>query len=72
MTWAPCPHGVRTRGKKAFEYYVSCLSRGIPIDVVVQGDILPVINYLQYKGTIKKPAVVAILEQCQQLLARAP
>ena len=37
----------------------------IPIDsVVVQGDILPVINYLQYKGRIKKPAVVAILEQC--------
>ena len=19
MTWAPCPHGVRTRGKKSFE-----------------------------------------------------
>ena len=49
------------------------MSKGIPIDsVVVQGDILPVINYLQYKGRIKKPAVVAILEQCQHLLARAP
>ena len=33
---------------------------------------MPIINYLQYKGRIKKPAVVAILEQCQHLLARAP
>ena len=66
-------HACRAAINLAFEYYVSCVSRGIPIDsVVVQGDILPVINYLQYKGRIKKPAVVAILEQCQQLLARAP
>ena len=66
-------HACRAAINLAFEYYVSCLSRGIPIDsVVVQGDILPVINYLQHKGRIKKPAVVAILEQCQQLLARAP
>ena len=66
-------HACRAAINLAFEYYVSCMSRGIPIDsVVVQGDILPVINYLQYKGRIKKPAVVAILEQCQQLLARAP
>ena len=66
-------HACRAAINLAFEYYVSCISRGIPIDsVVVQGDILPVINYLQYKGRIKKPAVVAILEQCQQLLARAP
>ena len=66
-------HACRAAINLAFEYYVSCMSKGIPIDsVVVQGDILPVINYLQYKGRIKKPAVVAILEQCQQLLARAP
>ena len=66
-------HACRAAINLAFEYYVSCMSRGVPIDsVVVQGDILPVINYLQYKGRIKKPAVVAILEQCQQLLARAP
>ena len=66
-------HACRAAINLAFEYYVSCMSRGIPIDsVVVQGDILPVINYLQYKGRIKKPAVVAILEQCQQLLAQAP
>ena len=66
-------HACRAAINLAFEYYVSCLSRGISIDsVVVQGDILPVINYLQHRGRIKKPAVVAILEQCQQLLARAP
>ena len=66
-------HACRAAINLAFEYYVSCMSRGIPIDsVVAQGDILPVINYLQYKGRIKKPAVVAILEQRQQLLARAP
>ena len=66
-------HACRAAINLAFEYYVSCMSKGIPIDsVVVQGDILPVINYLQYKGRIKKPEVVAILEQCQHLLARAP
>ena len=66
-------HACRAAINLAFEYYVSCVSKGIPIDsVVAQGDILPVINYLQYKGRIKKPAVVAILEQCQHLLARAP
>ena len=66
-------HACRAAINLAFKYYVSCMSKGIPIDsVVVQGDILPVINYLQYKGRIKKPAVVAILEQCQHLLARAP
>ena len=66
-------HACRAAINLAFEYYVSCMSKGIPIDsVVVQGDILPVLNYLQYKGRIKKPAVVAILEQCQHLLARAP
>ena len=73
-----CPDNViaeahACRVNLAFEYYVSCMAKGIPIDsVVIQGDILPIINYLQYKGRIKKPAVVAILEQCQQLLAQAP
>ena len=66
-------HACRAAINLAFEYYVSCMAKGIPIDsVVIQGDILPIINYLQYKGRIKKPAVVAILEQCQQLLAQAP
>ena len=66
-------HARRAAINLAFEYYVSCMAKGIPIDsVVIQGDILPIINYLQYKGRIKKPAVVAILEQCQQLLAQAP
>ena len=66
-------HACRAAINLAFEYYVSCMTKGIPIDsVVIQGDILPIINYLQYKGRIKKPAVVAILEQCQQLLAQAP
>ena len=66
-------HACRAAIKLAFEYYVSCLSKGIFVDsVVVQGDILPIINYLQHKGRVKKPAVVAILDQCQQPLARAP
>ena len=66
-------HACRAAINLAFEYYVSCMDKGIPIDsIVIQGDILPIINYLQYKGRIKKPAVVAILEQCQQLLAQAP
>ena len=66
-------HACRAAINLAFEYYVSCMAKGIPIDsVVIQGHILPIINYLQYKGRIKKPAVVAILEQCQQLLAQAP
>ena len=65
-------HACRAAINLAFEYYVSCMAK-TPIDsVVIQGDILPIINYLQYKGRIKKPAVVAILEQCQQLLAQAP
>ena len=66
-------HACHAAIKLAFEYYVSCLSKDIYIDsVVVQGDILPIINYLQHKARVKKPAVVAILDQCQQLLARAP
>ena len=66
-------HACRAAINLAFEYYVSCMAKGIPIDsVVIEGDILPIINYLQYKRRIKKPAVVAILEQCQQLLAQAP
>ena len=66
-------HACRAAIKLAFEYYVSCLSKGAFVDsVVVQGDILPIINYLQHIGRVKKPAVVAILDQCQQLLARAP
>ena len=66
-------HACRAAINLAFEYYVSCMAKGIPIDsVVIQGHILPIISYLQYKGRIKKPAVVAILEQCQQLLAQAP
>ena len=66
-------HACRAAIRLAFEYYVSCLSKGIYVDsVVAQGDILPIINYLQHKGRVKKPAVVAILDQCQQLLARAP
>ena len=48
-------HACRAAINLAFEYYVSCMSKGIPIDsVVVQGDILPVINYLQYKGRNQK------------------
>ena len=66
-------HACRAAIRLACEYYVSCMTMGTPIDsVVIQGDILPIINYLQHKGRIKKPAVVAILEQCQQLLAQAP
>ena len=66
-------HACRAAIELAFEYYVSCLSKGIAVDsVVIQGDILPIINYLQHRGRVKKPAVVAILDRCQRLLARAP
>ena len=36
------------------------------------GDILPLLNYLQGKGRVKRLEVVSILEDCQRLLARAP
>ena len=66
-------HACHAAIELAFEHYLSCLRRGIPIDgVVIQGDILPIINYLQHRGRVKKPSVVAILDRCQQLLARAP
>ena len=44
-------HACRAAIGLAFEYYVSCLSKGIYVDsVVVQGDILPIINYLQHNN----------------------
>ena len=66
-------HACRAANEHAFDYYVSCLRKGITGEsVVIQGDILPIINYLQHRGRVKKPAVVAILDQCQRLLASAP
>ena len=40
--------------------------------IVIQGDILPLLNYLQGKGRVKRLAVVSILEDCQRLLSCAP
>lgn len=57
----------------AIEYHKQCLARGIPQKgIVIQGDILPLLNYLQGKGRVKRPEVVSILEDCQSLLACAP
>ena len=57
----------------ATEFYHECLKQGVAQDgVVIQGDILPLLNYLQGRGRIKRLEVVKILEECQQLLARAP
>ena len=64
-----CLHAVQL----ATEFYHECLRQGIAQDgVVLQGDILPLLNYLQGRGRIKRLAVVKILEECQLLLARAP
>ena len=57
----------------AIEYHRQCLTCGIPQKgIVIQGDILPLLNYLQGKGRVKRPEVVRLLEDCQCLLARAP
>ena len=65
-------HACRAAIELAFDYYVSCLSSTMVDSVVIQGDVLPIINYLQHRGRVKKSAVVAILDQCQRLLARTP
>ena len=57
----------------AINYHRDCLQQGIAQDgFVIQGDILPLLNYLQGRGRIKRAEVVRILEECQQLLSRAP
>ena len=49
----------------AIEYDRHCLERGMSQDgIVIQGDILPLLNYLQGKGRVKRLAVVRILEDC--------
>lgn len=64
-----CLHAVQL----ATEFHHECLRQGVQQDgVVIQGDILPLLNYLQGRGRIKRLAVVKVLEECQQLLARAP
>lgn len=53
----------------ASEHYLSSLRRGEQLEgVVVQGDILPIINYLQHRGRVKKASVVANLDKCQHSL----
>ena len=45
----------------AIEYHSQCLARGIPQKgIVIQGDILPLLNYLQGKGRVKRPEVVRL------------
>ena len=76
----PCADNVVAEAKAclaavllAVEYHEQCLARGIPQKgIVLQGDILPLLNYLQGKGRVKRPEVVRILEECQNLLAGAP
>ena len=76
----PCADNVIAEAKAclaavllAVEYHEQCLARGIPQKgIVLQGDILPLPNYLQGKGRVKRPEVVRILEECQNLLAGAP
>ena len=64
-----CLHAVHL----AIEFHHECLRQGVSQDgVVIQGDILPLLNYLQGRGRIKRLEVVKILEECQLLLARAP
>ena len=40
--------------------------------IMIQGDILPLLNYLQGKGRVKRLEVVSILEDCQRFLLCAP
>ena len=76
----PCADNVIAEAKAclaavqlAVEYHSQCLARGIPLKgIVIQGDILPLLNYLQGKGRVKRKEVVSILEDCQSLLACAP
>ena len=57
----------------AIEHRRHCLERGMSQDgIVIQGDILPLLNYLQGKGRVKRLEVVSILEDCQRLLSCAP
>lgn len=39
--------------------------------IVIQGDILPLINYLQHRGRLKRASIVTLMEQCYALLAAA-
>ena len=57
----------------AIEYHRHCLERGMSQDgIVIQGDILPLVNYLQGKGRAKRLAVVSTLGDCQRLLSLMP
>ena len=57
----------------AIEYHSQCLTQGVPHKgIVIQGDILPLLNYLQGKGRVKRPEIVSLLKDCQNLLAGAP
>ena len=77
---APCADNVIAEAKAclaaihlAIEYQRQCLAQGIAQEgIIIQGDILPLLNYLQGKGRVKRREVVDILEDCQNLLACAP
>ena len=76
----PCADNVVAEAKAclaavqlALEYHSQCLACGIPHKgTVIQGDILPLLNYLQGKGRVNRPEIVRLLEDCQSLLASAP
>lgn len=77
---APCADNVIAEAKAclaaihlAIDYHEQCLRYGIAQEgVIIQGDIPPLLNYLQSKGRVKRREVVDILGKCQNLLASAP
>lgn len=73
MPLVNCPDNVIAAVQLAITYRRDCLQQGVAQDgVVIQGDILPLLNYLQGRGRVKRLEVVRILEECQQLLSCAP
>ena len=64
-----CLEALRT----AHSHVQSALQAGLPSpDVTVQGDILPIVNFLTFKGRFRRLVVLPLLEKCQSLLARLP
>ena len=64
-----CLEALRT----AHSHVQSALQAGLPSpDVTVQGDILPIVNFLTFKGRFRRLDVLPLLEKCQSLPARLP
>ena len=64
-----CVEALRT----AHSHVQSALQAGLPNpEVTVQGDIMPIVNFLTFKGRFRRLDVLPLLEKCQSLLARLP